>query len=71
MKKGFLYLVSMRWSENEEPICAGRSLKRTKRGALKILRDREGKGNVDRGSAMCSVPIMKDDLVVEEIPIIY
>ncbi len=65
-----IYLASMKWCGRNEPIVAGLNKARGKAEALQILRAEHGKGPVDRGAAMCSLPIKKDDIVVEEIPLV-
>ena len=65
-----IYLAQMKWCEREEPICAGKNKKNVRKEALRILKEREGTGPVDRGMAMCSVKITYDDIEIVEIPVI-
>jgi hypothetical protein len=65
-----LYLATMRWPENNEPICIGRNKEKVKRAALLILKDEYGEGNVDRLAAFCSMPITGNDIEFFELPLI-
>ena len=68
MKK--MYIAQMQWCEREEPICVGSNKKKLKKEALRILKEIHGTGPVDRGIARCSVPIMGDDVLIEEIKMV-
>lgn len=63
-----IYLAQMQWCEREEPIIAGTSKRKVLRAALKILKKEYGKGAIDRGGAMCQVPITADDVEIVELP---
>jgi hypothetical protein len=69
MKK--LYLAQMQWCEREEPIIAGTNKRELLSKALKILKAKHGTGPVDRGAAMCQIPITADDIEIVEIPFLY
>jgi len=66
MKK--LYLAQMQWCEWEEPIVAGTNKRKLLSEALQILKAEHGTGSVDRGAAMCQIPITADDIEIVEIP---
>ena len=63
-----LYLAEMKWCERNEAICAGTNKAKLVLEALRILREEHGTGPVDRGQAMCSVPITMSDIEISEIP---
>lgn len=65
-----LYLAQMKWCEWEQPVCIGRNKQKVARAALKILKQENGEGPVNRGAAMCSAPITIDDIEILEIPVI-
>lgn len=69
MKK--LYLAQMQWCEREEPIIAGTNKRKLLSEALRILKAKHGTGAVDRGAALCQIPITSDDLEIVEIPFLY
>lgn len=66
-----LYLAQMQWCEREEPIIAGTNKRKLLSEALKILKAEHGAGPVDRGAAMCQIPITADDVEIIEIPFLY
>ena len=61
----------MQWCEREQPIIAGTNKRKILSEALKILKAEHGKGLVDRGAAMCQIPITADDIEIVEIPFLY
>ena len=61
-------LITMRWPEYDEPICAGTNKRVLRKHALHILRQEHGTGKVLRPSAMCSMPITRRDLREWKIP---
>jgi hypothetical protein len=63
-------LITMRWPDYDEPICAGHDIPSLRREALAILRADHGHGDVVRPAAMCSVPITESDLREWTIPLI-
>lgn len=63
-----LYLAEMKWCERNEAVCVGTNKAKLALEALRILREEHGTGPVDRGQAMCSVPITLDDIKIKEIP---
>lgn len=65
-----LYVACMRWACDTEPVCAGTNKLAVIQEALRILKAEHGKGLVDRGAAMCSARIQRDDIEVIEIPFI-
>jgi hypothetical protein len=65
-----MYLAEMKWSESEEPVCAGTNKRKVKKEAFRILRSKYGKESISRGSALCFAPIAYDDIEISKIPII-
>ena len=65
-----IYLAQMKWCETTEPICAGTNKKKLISKALKILKLEHGTGPVNRGMAMCNVPITADDIEIDRIPLL-
>jgi len=65
-----LYLAQMKWCEREEPIACGYNRKELQRHALAKLHAKHGKGSVDRGAAMCSLPITASDIAITPIEMI-
>ncbi len=63
-----VYLASMIWSESHEPLLAGTNKKKLHNAAYKMLRTEHGTGPVNRGSAMCHLPIAHDDIEITTIP---
>ena len=62
-------LITMRWPEYDEPVCAGSNKCMLREEALWILRAQHGTGCVPRPGAMCSLPIRHDDLREWKIPL--
>lgn len=65
-----VYVAQMKWCEREEPVCAGTNKKKLIREALRILRDKHGKGRISRGGALCSEPIRSSDIEIVSIPFV-
>ena len=61
----------MQWCEREQPIIAGTNKRKILSRALEILKAEHGTGPVDRGVAMCQIPITADDIEIVEIPFLY
>ena len=68
--KSTLFLASMRWPGYSTPICVGTNPRELATVAVKILQAIHGNGAVLRPGAMCSVPIARDDIRIEELPFI-
>jgi len=66
-----LYLASMRWPGQLEPVCVGTNKKKLVKGAVRLLRKEHGDGPVVRPGAMCSAPIQYDDIEVERLPYLH
>ena len=64
------YLAQMKWCERTQSICIGKNKIKVKRAALKMLKDEHGTGPVSRGAALCSEPIVGDDVEIVLIPVI-
>lgn len=60
----------MQWCEREEPIIAGTNKRKLLSEALRMLKEKHGTGPVDRGAAMCQIPITADDIEIVEIPLL-
>jgi hypothetical protein len=63
-----IYLAQMQWCERDEPIIAGTNKRKVLSDALKILKKEHGTGSIDRGAALCQMPITADDVEIVEIP---
>lgn len=69
MKPETITLITMRWPEYDEPVCAGHDILKLRKHALRILLSEHGDGDVLRPAAMCSAPITDDDLREWTIPV--
>jgi hypothetical protein len=67
-KYQIIYAALMRWPERETLVCTGVNKNTVKKKALELLREEYGRGPVYRMGAMCSAPIIGDDVDVVAIP---